>query len=179
LFHAQLGGIVAVAFDKAGSATLAAGARGRLWLVMQRRKIFGEDQIMNTPRKAFACTLLSLALLVAVHAMAAPPVIIAPTVDGFVLTYAGDGISSLNDFDRGTLHTSFKYSGGPKTIRLDVTSVVNNLLVSGEEYAGFNFQFAIPSPIELNGPFIAFHTLEVPPAAYLRITDHDAPDRDD
>jgi hypothetical protein len=93
-----------------------------------------------------------------------------------VFSYAGDGVLSLSDWDSGTLHTSFKYSGRRKTIRLDVTSVINNLLASGEGHVGFNIQFAMQSPIELNGPFIAFHSLELPPAPFLRVNDDDASD---
>lgn len=85
-----------------------------------------------------------------------------------VFTYAGDGILSLNDFNAGTLYRTFEYSG-ENTVQLDVTSFLQSIVSSGEQYAAFNFQFAEPSTIPLNGPYVAFNSLEYPPAAKLTI----------
>jgi hypothetical protein len=89
------------------------------------------------------------------------------TVDAFV--YSGDGVLALTDFNAGTLFTSFAYSG-ESSVSLDVTSVVDDLVTSGAGFAGFNLQFAIPTTIPLNGPFVSFHSLELGPAASLEIT---------
>lgn len=94
------------------------------------------------------------------------------TVD--VFTYAGDGLLLLSDFDAGSLFTSFAYSGEP-VVNLDVTSFIDSLYTSGDNYAGFNLQFAIPSTITLNGPYVAFGSLEFPPTSTLTITSTSAP----
>jgi hypothetical protein len=86
------------------------------------------------------------------------------TID--VFTYAGNGILSLSDFNAGALFTSFEYSG-QTTVTLDVTKFIKGLTTSGSMFAGFNFQFAVPSSITLNGPFVAFNSLEFLPAAQL------------
>lgn len=89
------------------------------------------------------------------------------TID--VFTYTGDGVLSLSDFNAGSLYTSFAYSG-ESVVTLDVTSFIGGLYTSGDDYAGFNFQFAVPSTIALNGPYVSFGSLEHGPAAYLAIT---------
>jgi hypothetical protein len=86
------------------------------------------------------------------------------TVD--VFTYTGDGLVALSDFSAGSAFTSFVYSGESK-ITLDVSSVVQSLQSSGDSFAGFRFEFAVPSAIPLNAPFLAFNSLEFPPAAEL------------
>lgn len=88
------------------------------------------------------------------------------TVD--VFTYTGDGSLSLNDFSAGSFFTSFQYSG-EATVTLDVTPFIRALAASGGGFAGFNFQFAVPSAIQSNGPFVAFSSLEFPPSASLDI----------
>ena len=85
-----------------------------------------------------------------------------------VFTYTGDGILSLNDFNTGTLFHTFEYSGD-ETVQLDVTPFIKSIVSSGDQYVGFNFQFAEPSTIPMNGPFVAFNSLEYPPAATLTI----------
>jgi len=85
-----------------------------------------------------------------------------------VFTYTGDGILSLNDFNSGTLFHTFEYSGD-ETVQLDVTPFIKSIVSSGDQYAGFNLQFAEPSTIPMNGPFVAFNSLEFPPAATLTI----------
>jgi hypothetical protein len=90
------------------------------------------------------------------------------TVD--VFTYKGDGILTLDDFNKGSLFNSFEYSG-ESTITLDVSSFIKDLAGMGDNFAGFNFQFAVPSTIPMNGPFVAFNSLEFPPAAVLIVTE--------
>jgi len=85
-----------------------------------------------------------------------------------VFTYAGDGNLDLNDFNAGTLYHTFEYSG-ENTVQLDVTSFLQSIVSSGEQYAAFNLQFAEPSTISLNGPYVAFNSLEYTPAAKLTI----------
>lgn len=87
-------------------------------------------------------------------------------VDVFI--YSGDGILSIDDFNSGTPFYTFEYSG-ESTVQLDVTSQIKSIVASGGRYAGFNFQFAEPSTIPMNGPFVAFNSIEVPPAATLTI----------
>lgn len=89
------------------------------------------------------------------------------TID--VFTYTGDGALSLGDFNAGSLYTSFAYSG-ESSVTLDVTSFIGGLYTSGDDYAGFNFQFAIPSSIPLNGPYVSFGSLEHGQAAKLMLT---------
>jgi hypothetical protein len=83
--------------------------------------------------------------------------------------YAGDGMLSADDWDRGTPFTSFEYAGETR-VTLDVTSVLQGIIASGADFAGFNFRFSVPSPIPLNGPFVAFRSLEFGPAAVLEVT---------
>ena len=90
------------------------------------------------------------------------------TVD--VFGYTGDGAMTLSDWAPGSLLTSFSYSG-EQTVTLDVTSLVNSRVAAGDAFVGFNFQFAVPSGINFNGPFVAFGSLEIPPAASLRINE--------
>jgi hypothetical protein len=87
-----------------------------------------------------------------------------------VFTYVGDGALSLADFNAGSFFTSFEYSGEP-TVILDVIPFIERLVTSGETFAGFNFRFAVPSTIPANGPFVAFNSLEFPPAARLQHAD--------
>jgi hypothetical protein len=85
-----------------------------------------------------------------------------------VFSYAGDGVLSLADFAAGSFLTSFEYSGQPRVV-LDVTEFVRDLVASGDGIAGFNLQFSIPTTIPLNGPFVAFGSLEFPPTAELTV----------
>jgi len=85
-----------------------------------------------------------------------------------VSTYAGDGFLTLADFNAGSLFTSFSYSG-ETSITLNVSSIIQDLLASNEVFAGFNFQFSIPSNIPRNGPFVAFNSLEFGPPATLAV----------
>jgi len=75
---------------------------------------------------------------------------------------------SLDDFSAGSLFASFEYSG-EATITLDVTPFIQGLVSSKHDFAGFNFQFAVPTAIPMNGPFVAFNSLEYPLAANLII----------
>jgi hypothetical protein len=83
--------------------------------------------------------------------------------------YAGDGMLSADDWDSGTPFTSFQYAGETR-VTLDVTRVLQGLVASGADIAGFNFRFSVPSPIPLNGPFVAFRSIEHGPAAVLEVT---------
>lgn len=80
------------------------------------------------------------------------------TVD--VFSYTGDGLLTLSDFNQGTLFTSFSFSGESNVV-VDVTSAIADVLLAGGTFAGFNLQFAVPTNIELNGPFVAFNSLEI------------------
>lgn len=94
------------------------------------------------------------------------------TID--VFTYTGDGLLSLGDFNAGFLFTSFAYSGEP-VVTLDVTSFIQSLYTYGDDFAGFNLQFAVPTTIPMNAPGVAFNSLEFPPAAKLRVLPIPAP----
>jgi hypothetical protein len=91
-----------------------------------------------------------------------------------VFAYPGDGVLSRNDWDRGTLLTSFEYAG-EATVTLDVTAPLQALVPSGATFAGFNFRFSVPSPIDQNGPFVAFNSTEYGPAAVLKVTTQETP----
>jgi hypothetical protein len=86
-----------------------------------------------------------------------------------VFAYPGDGVLSVDDWNRGNLFTSFQYTGQP-TVTLDVTAPLQALVTSSAAFAGFNFRFSVPSPIALNGPFVAFNSMEFGPAAVLEVT---------
>lgn len=88
------------------------------------------------------------------------------TID--VYAYAGNGLLSLADWDRGTLATSFVYSG-EDVIELDVTDAVRKRISWGAKFVGFNFRYRGTSPIDMNGPFVAFHSLEYAPSGVLRV----------
>ncbi|MDD4250280.1 MAG: beta-propeller fold lactonase family protein, partial [Methanosarcina sp.] len=85
-----------------------------------------------------------------------------------IFTYTGDGNLDLDDFNSGTHYSTFEYYG-EETVQLDVTEFVENMVSSGAKYAAFNFQYVEPSAIPMNGPFVAFSSLEYPPAAKLTI----------
>jgi hypothetical protein len=88
-----------------------------------------------------------------------------------IYAYTADGAANLSDFDGGVQIGSFDYSSGAAVI-LDVTSVVSAYVSTGIPYIGFNFRLP-PSSIELNGPFIAFGSLEIGGPARLFINDED------
>jgi hypothetical protein len=89
------------------------------------------------------------------------------TIDAFA--YQGDGVLAADDWDRGSLFTAFEYIGEP-AVTLDVTVPLQDLISAGATFAGFNFRFSVPSSIDLNGPFVAFNSLEYGPAAVLEVT---------
>ena len=90
-----------------------------------------------------------------------------------VFAYSADGQLTLSDWAGGTFLRSFRYRG-KQVVKLDVTSAVEAALAAGQQFIGFRFEFAEPSSIALNGPFLAFHTVELPPAATLRINERSA-----
>jgi hypothetical protein len=81
--------------------------------------------------------------------------------------YQANGRLDVDDWGRGALINSFQYAGEP-TLVLDVTSRVQALKSAGAKRVGFNFR-AEASDIEMNGPFVAFHSNEYPPRAVLKI----------
>lgn len=85
-----------------------------------------------------------------------------------VFAYSADGQLTLSDWAGGTFLRSFRYRN-KRVVKLDVTSAVEAALAAGQQFIGFRFEFAEPSPIAQNGPFLAFHTVELPPPATLRI----------
>ncbi len=87
-------------------------------------------------------------------------------VDVFGYTTSADGVLGLDDWDSGSFVGTFAYNGAA-TVSVDVTSFIQ--AVSGTDYVGFRFEFAEPSQIELNGPFVAFGSTEKPPAATLTL----------
>jgi N-acetylneuraminic acid mutarotase len=86
-----------------------------------------------------------------------------------VYWYLGDGLLTTSDWGSGALLTTFSYAG-QASVTLDVTPALRALVASGARFAGFNFRFAVPSPIPLNGPFVAFHSNEYGPPAVLQFT---------
>jgi hypothetical protein len=96
------------------------------------------------------------------------------TID--VYAYPGDGLLSTSDWNRGTLVTTFRYAG-QASVTLEVTAALRALVASGATFAGFNFRFAVPSPIPLNGPFVAFNSNEYGPPAALQLNGSHAGDR--
>ena len=91
------------------------------------------------------------------------------TID--VFGYIGDGVLGLDDWSAGSLITTLVYSG-QADVTVDVAAFLGPLIASAESIAGFRFDFAVPSSINLNGPFVAFSTTENPPAATLWIQTH-------
>ena len=87
-------------------------------------------------------------------------------VFGYSDTAAGS--LGLNDWSSGSLLTTFVFSGDA-TVSLNVTSFLQGRIDSGDSHAGFRFEFANPSNINLNGPFVAFNSIEIPPAATLTV----------
>lgn len=85
-----------------------------------------------------------------------------------VYGYQANGVLEIQDWGRGVLIKSFQYAGASE-VRLDVTSKVARMRQAGASGAGFVFRFAVPSDINLNGPYLAFGSMEYRPAARLRI----------
>jgi hypothetical protein len=83
-----------------------------------------------------------------------------------VFAYSGDGALTLADWNRGTLFASLVYSG-EDAITFDVTSLLNNSISNSNSFIGFNIQFAVPSNVQMNGPFVAFRSREYGPSASL------------
>jgi hypothetical protein len=88
-----------------------------------------------------------------------------------IYAYPADGSANLSDFDAGVHIRSVSYTG-EATLILDVTDAVSNL-AGRTAYIGFNFRLPL-SPINLNGPFIAFGSGEFGSPAKLVINDEDA-----
>ncbi len=81
-------------------------------------------------------------------------------------TFDGDGVLTLDDFILGDFFSSYQYVGRNLFV-VDVTAPLVALVSAGADFAGFNIRFAIPSPIASNGPYVAFLSMEVPPAGKL------------
>jgi hypothetical protein len=73
--------------------------------------------------------------------------------------YSGDGSASLSDFDAGTFAGSLAYSNQSSVV-FDVTGAVSNLVAAGSGYAGFILRVSERSTINLNGPFVAFYSMD-------------------
>ena len=61
----------------------------------------------------------------------------AGTFDVFV--FSGDGVISIDEWDAGTLHTSFYGIENPGELRLDVTEVLQQAIDNGNSYLSFRF----------------------------------------
>ncbi len=84
-----------------------------------------------------------------------------------VFTFTGKGSLFLAAFSAGSLFTRFQYSG-QQDVSIDVLSVVIQAMGAGQPIVGFNLRTA-PSTIGVNGPFVAFDSLEYPPTASLML----------
>ena len=91
-------------------------------------------------------------------------------VDVFGYTATADGALGLDDWSGGTLLATVSYGGEPVTA-LDVTDFVVPARAGGARYVGFRCEFAVPSPIDLNGPYVAWGSFEYPPAGALLVAD--------
>jgi len=89
-------------------------------------------------------------------------------VFGYGASTSADGTLATTDWASGTSLGTFMYAGEP-TVSFDVTGALVTHL--GSSFVGFRFEFQTPSAINLNGPFVAFHSIESPPAAVLAITE--------
>ncbi len=98
-------------------------------------------------------------------------------IDVFAYSSTANGSVGLDDWDAGLLLTTFAHNG-EGAVSLDVTSFVQGLVAANEDFAGFRFEFSIPSSIPVNGPFIAFNSVEIPPAAMLEINGGEPPEGD-
>ena len=74
--------------------------------------------------------------------------------------YTGDGAISLSDYLAGTFVTTMAYSNQTRVV-FDVTTVVSELSAAGISFIGFNWRAPDVSPIDLNGPFVAFNSMEI------------------
>jgi hypothetical protein len=96
-----------------------------------------------------------------------------------VFAYRGDGQLALSDWKGGAFAKPFVYSNTTdrRVVWVNVTSAVRAAVTAGQRFIGFRFVFAAPSPIPLNGPFIAFNSLEHHPRGgvpTLRVNEGDA-----
>ena len=91
------------------------------------------------------------------------------TLDLYGYTTSANGLVELNDWSTGSLIASINYAG-ENEVDIDVTAFVNSAIGAGEGNVGFRFEFAVPSAIELNGPYVAFNSLEIGPAASLELS---------
>jgi hypothetical protein len=136
---------------------------------------FEDRGIIEFPLFAASTPVTSARLVLPIYSANGPFPLVVSTY-----AYNADGSASLSDFDGGVHIGSFSYTSGTPVI-LDVTSIVSAFLSAGIPYIGFNFRLP-PSSIELNGPFIAFGSLEIGGPARLFINDEDfdgIADRDD
>jgi hypothetical protein len=85
-----------------------------------------------------------------------------------VYGYRANGVLEVEDWGRGVLIKSFQYAGASE-VQLDVTAKLARMRQAGATGAGFVFRFAVPSDIDLNGPYVAFGSMEYRPAARLRV----------
>ncbi len=76
-------------------------------------------------------------------------------------SYSGDGLLTVDDWNLGSMFTSFSYSQ-QTSITLDVTNVLNSLSSGHANNAGFRFVYPVASTSPYNSPYLAFGSLEVP-----------------
>lgn len=88
-------------------------------------------------------------------------------VFGYGASTSADGTLATTDWASGTSLGTLMYAGEP-TVSFDVTVAL--VTHAGSPFVGFRFEFQTPSAINLNGPFVAFNSIEFPPAAVLAIT---------
>ena len=111
---------------------------------------------------------VSSAELILTTAPVSSAFIAAHTVNLF--GYSGDGSITLSDFSAGSLITDFAYFNEP-SVTLDVTAFIENQILLGGSFAGFNLFLLDPTNIGGPAQFASFGRQNVSPFPVLRITE--------
>ena len=90
-------------------------------------------------------------------------------VDLFGYSTTANGLVELNDWASGSLLNTFAYSGDQATVSLDVATFLQGRVASGDIHVGFRLEFANPSNIIQDGPFLSIKSIEFPPAPTLTV----------